>query len=380
MRLIHEPATATNMHTLIQHHSMSRRYQLIVGLLLAGLGGAGVTPASATPGQDALPPPAGQRAEQLHFDPALNRWVEAPKPFPGTEDGDLDIVRQYMARDDYKTAIKGLDRWIKTYGTASPRYPEALYLKATAELETGDYREAQETYQQLLNDYPGSIYAEQALSGQFRVAEQYLAGKKRKTLGGLFRIKDRDAGIKIMDDFVVNYSDTPLAESAQLAKANYYYERGEFELAQDEYARFARDFPRSRYQAKALLWSAYSALASFPGIKFDDAPLIEAQERFGQFMRTYPAQADQLQVPVIVEQIASTRADKTLDIARFYEKTGHKQAARFYYRATVQRWPTTPAAAEARSRLGKLGEDVPMPMETIPPATAPAGDAAVESQ
>ncbi|HSW47059.1 MAG TPA: outer membrane protein assembly factor BamD [Phycisphaerae bacterium] len=337
-------------------------------------------PAGAIPAGKPIPPPPDQRVEQLRFDPALDRWVEAPRPVPGTEDGDLDIARQYMAREDYKTALKVLDRWLKTYGAAGQRHPEALYLKATAELETNDYREAQDTYQQLLNNYPGSIYAERALSGQFRVAEQYLAGKRRKALGGLFYIKDRDGGVKIMDDLVVNYGDTPLAESAQLAKANYYYERGEFDLAQDEYARFARDFPRSRYQAKALLWSAYSALASFPGIKFDDAPLLEAQELFGQFMRAHPSQARELQVPVILEQVAATRADKTLDIARFYEKTGQKQAARFYYRAATERWPNTPAATEARSRLTKLGEDAPPEPLSGPPASAPEDNAATEGQ
>ncbi len=210
------------------------------------------------------------------------------------------------------------------------------------------------------------------------MGEQYLAGKKRKALGGLFKIRDRDAGIKIMDDMTTDYADTPLAETAQLTKANYYYERGEFDLAQDEYARFARDFPRSRYHAKALLWSAYSALASFAGIRFDDAPLIEAQERFGQFLRSYPAQADQMQVPTAIEQIASTRADKTLDIGRFYERTGQPGAARYYYRATVRRWPNTPAAAEARNNLSKLGEgEEPVGIDPEVPAaaTAPTAEA-----
>ena len=348
---------------------------LLSGLVFVVTCGAAWTWAAAAPSKDTLKPAPGQRAEQLRYDPAQNRWVEAPRPIPGTEDGDLDIARQYMAREDYKTALKGLTAWIKKYGTASPRYPEALYLKGTAEMGTEDYRAARDDFQKLLNDYPGSIYAERALSGQYRVAEQYLAGKKRKALGGLFKIPDRDAGVKIMDDVAVNYADTPLAESAQLAKANYYYERGDFDLAQDEYARFARDFSRSRYHAKALLYSAYSALASFAGIKFDDAPLIEAQERLGQFTRSYPAQAEQMQAPTTLEQIASTRADKTLDIAKFYEKTGQPGAARFYYRATVQRWPNTPAAAEARGNLAKLGAgDEPVQIEPSMPATAPAGE------
>ena len=73
----------------------------------------------------------------------------------------------------------------------------------------------------------------------------------------------------------------------------------------------------------------------------------------------YPAQKKHL------DQIAATRADKTLDIGKFYQKTEHYQAAKFYYRETVLRWPDTPAATEARSRLAGIGE----PFEG--PATEP---------
>ena len=307
-------------------------------------------------GTDGVPPPPRERAERLTFDPQQNRWVQTADPVPGTEDGDLDIARQWLALEDFKTARKAIKQWIKTYGPESPRYPEALYLQGTIYLELGDYRAADDTYQALLNDFPGSPYAAEALSARFRIAEQYLAGKRRKAMWGLFRVKDREGGLKIMDDVLVNYTDTPLAEKAQLTKANYYYDRGEFELAEDEYARFAQDYPRSRYQPKALLWSAYAALASFPGILFDDISLIEATERFGQFMESYPDQAVQLDVPVLLDQIASTRADKTYAIARFYERTAQPKAARYYYRATISRWPNTAAAAEARARLMALGE------------------------
>jgi len=305
---------------------------------------------------DGVPPPPRQRAERLTFDPDQYRWIRTADPVPGTEDGDLDIVRQWVAREDFKTARKAVKEWIKTYGPESPRYPEALYLQGTAHLELGDYRAADDAYQALLNDFPGSPYAAEALSARFRIAEQYLAGKRRKAMWGLLRVKDREGGLKIMDDVLVNYTDTPLAEKAQLTKANYYYDRGEFELAEEEYARFAHDFPRSRYQPKALLWSAYAALASFPGIQFDDISLIEAKERFEQFLDRYPDQAVQLEVPVLLDQIASTRADKTNAIARFYERTDQPKAARYYYRATVTQWPNTPAAAEAKTRLRALGE------------------------
>lgn len=320
------------------------------------------------------PAPPREHAERLTFDEKTGRWVRTPDPVPGTEDGDLDIARQWLAREDYAQALEVVDDWIDTYGEESLRHPEALYVKATAHLELGDYRAANETYQKLLDDYPGSEYAERALSGEFRVAEQYLAGKRRKALWGLLRVRDREGGIKIMDDIMANYSDTPLAEAAQLSKAEYYYSRGEFELAEDEFATFAGQFPNSRYHQYALLQSARSALASFPGVKFDDAALVEAQERFGQFRRLYPEASQQQGVPVLMDEIAAKRAEKSYDIGRFYERTGQHGAARYYYRATVRRWPGTPAGVLAENRLVAMGEPSISPPAPLPVAPAPQED------
>lgn len=342
------------------NHTRTKQILSLACGTLAGLVGGASLAADKPP-----PVPPQTHAERLVYDPATDSWVVSTAPVPGTEDGDLDIARQWVAREEYKVALKIVKAWIKQYGSGATRYPEALYVQGVSQLELGEYRDAHESFQTLLNNYPGSDYAEQALSAEFRIAEQYLAGKRRKAVWGLLRIRDRDGGVKIMDDIVANYADTPLAELAQKTKADYYYARGEFDLAQDEYATFAREYPNSRYQPYALLQSAKAALASFPGVQFDDAGLVEAEERFEQFQQQYPEIARQQNVPVLLDQIAATRADKTFEIARFYDRTGKKNAARFYYRATVERWPGTPAAAQAEGRLMALGETPPQ-VEEMP--------------
>jgi outer membrane protein assembly factor BamD (BamD/ComL family) len=335
-----------------QDHSCWRSVRL--AWLVALAAGVVVWPTRLMAAETPVPPK--RHAEEMVFDENAGQWKQTVSPVPGTEDGDLDIARQWLSRGQYKTVLKIVKAWIGTYGTSAPRYPEALYLKGTAYLEQGLYKEAHEAYQALLSDFPASPYAEEALSGDFRVAEQYLAGKRKRVWGGLLWFRDREGGVAIMDEMIANYSDTPFAELAQMAKADYYYSRGEFDVAESEYATFARNYPQSRWHARALLMSARSAEARFPGIKFDDAPLIEAQERFQQLQREYPAVAQQQGTATALREIASTRADKTLDIGKFYEKTKHPQAAKYYYRETTIRWPGTPAAIEARRRLAALGE------------------------
>ena len=298
--------------------------------------------------------PEKRHAEHHRFDAETGQWIPVTQPVAGTEDGDLDIARQWMAREDYDTAEEVLEDWFDGYGSASDRYPEALYLKATCYLQRGYYRKALGSYTSLLDDFPGSPFAERALSGMFRVGEAYLAGKRRRAWGGLLRIKDHDSGLEIMDDLVANYPDTPLAEMAQMAKADYHYNAGDFELAELAYATFARDYPKSRWHARSQLRSAESALASFPGVRFDDAALNQARERYVQFRRQYPGSAEQLDVAGTLNQIDASRADKRRVVAEYYERVDQPEAARIYYRTLIDRWPETPAASQARARLAAL--------------------------
>jgi len=331
--------------------------RLLAGALLAGSGTA-----AADGGKD-----RPRFVETWRFDPQTGRWVEQAPPQPGTEDGDLDLARQSLARQDYKDALERVEAWIKAYGGSAPRYPEALYLKGTAALELADYRKAHDTYKSLLTDFPGSPYADRALSGEFRISEQYLAGQKRKAWRGLLRVRDYEEGIKILDDIVANHPDSELAEYALKTKADYYYQKGEFQLAEEEYARLGREFPNGRYEPYALLRSAQAALAAYPGPKFDDAGLVEAEERFRQYQQRYPQLAEAQRVPVLLDQIRAARGQKEYEIARFYERTRKRDAAAFYYRSTVENWPGTTWAAQAEARLALLGLGT-----WTPPASQPA--------
>ena len=87
---------------------------------------------------------------------------------------------------------------------------------------------------------------------EFVIAEVFLSGTKRKWLG--MRIRDgEELGIKILDDIAFNYPDTDLAEKALKTKADHYFQRGDFDLAEDEYASLITSFPRSQWLLEAKL-------------------------------------------------------------------------------------------------------------------------------
>ncbi len=311
------------------------------------------------------------RKHTVELDPDTHEWVAAPTTEPGTPAGDLRIARALLSEDKPRRAKRAAQSWVKTWGADHELYPDAVLLEARARIAYRDYYDAHTVLQEFLNGYAGTAYEEPALELEFVVAEVFLSGVKRKFLG-VRMLKADDIGLAILDDIAGNYPGTRLGELATLTKARYYFAQTDFPFAEQEYELLVQNYPRSRYTRPAMLQSARAALASFPGIQFDDAPLIEAEERFSRYLAQYPQSAEQENIGLILTDINETRAAKELSIGDYYDRVGQSQAAAFYYRSTLTHWPDTVAAIHAAERLADRGIAVgdaaapPPPTESTP--------------
>jgi len=86
---------------------------------------------------------------------------------------------------------------------------------------------------------------------------------------------------------------------------------------------------------------------------YDASPLRSAKTYYGRFKLLYPKEAKEIGVDEILSQIDEELAYKQLTIARYYQKTGHRQAANLYYDMIVSDWPNSEAAQEAKEMLNK---------------------------
>lgn len=295
-----------------------------------------------------------EKATTLELNPATGQWIEEAPPQPGTPGGDLRIVRRLHANGEHDNAYRAIRKWFKNYGEGHELYPNAVLVRAKIRVARQDYYQAHKELQSFLAGYAGTEYADQAMQIEFVIAERFLNGTKRKVWG--FRIaKADDIGIAILDDLATNEPDSTIAELAILTKADYYFRSGDFAFAEHEYATLMSRFPRSRYTRKSLIQTARAALASFGGIEYDDAPLIEAFERFRQYTIQYSGAAEEEGIGLIMDDITETRAAKELSIADYYVRADHPDAAIFYYRSTITNWPDSIAATKARDRLSEMG-------------------------
>ena len=323
------------------------------------LGGTG-------PGSAFADEPPPDRPHQLRFDPERSEWIDLPRPEPGTAAGDLAAARASFAERRHKKARRLIKTWQKTYGMASELYPEALLLQARTEKALREYYQAYELLDRLLGEFRSTEVADDAAVELFNIAEVYLSGVRRK-LWGMRLLNASDLALDILDRISTEFAGTRLAELSLKAKADYFFDRGDFTLAELEYARLLQDYPESQYRRYAMKHSADAALASFTGVRFDDASLVEAEERYRAYARQYPDHAGREGVNLILHGIRERRAEKEFEIGLYYRRIGQLQAARFYFESVRAHWPDTAAAAKATGALA--GPSAPPATPAQEPAT-----------
>ncbi len=313
--------------------------------------------------------------ERLEYDPATAQWKEIAPPIPGTDEGDLALARTLLARGEYPAARKAFAQWFKSYPD-SPHRPEGLFYAAETEImavelkpKGGDLIKAYEWLEELLEGWHGTELGERAIRKEIIIAELFLyKNRKQKVWRGLLWLSAHEEALKILDKIIDDWArDTPVAEQALRLKADYHYGRGEFDEAEEAYARLVRDFPRGRYHKFALLRSGESAFARFPGVLFDSADLVEAEVYFTDYQQRFPQESNDHGIPQKLNRIRESQAQKEYLVGRYYERTRAIDAAAYYYRLVLHKWPATTWAAEARNRLIAMGAGEA-------PAESPADD------
>lgn len=325
--------------------------------------------------QSAPPPPRGpERSERLEYDPQTGQWVRVAAPIAGTEAGDLERARSLLARGEFSKARKAMRAWRKQYAD-SPLRPAGLFYSADVETSMveagrdGDLMRAYKWHEEILDQHAGTEWADRSLRRELIIAEMFLfKHKKQWVWGGVLRLSATEEALEILDRLIdQRVPGSRLAEQALKLKADYLFGAGEFDEAERTYARLAQDFSRGPYARSSLLRSADAAFASFPGVLFDATSLLDADERYRRFARLYPEAAAAAGVAQLLNNIRDKRAEKEFLVGDFYQRTGARSAAIFYYRFVAKTWPDTVAAGRAAARLARMGIETEMPA----PATEP---------
>ena len=282
-------------------------------------------------------------------------WTPPSQPAATTQrvaNPTLDRADRLLAARRHGPARKLVLDWLRKNRRAPDR-DRGVFLLAEAYYQYGDRVRAFYHLDELMDLHPESRLFYPAMEKQYEIADRYLRGYKRRLLGMpilgaqeeaidmLFRIQERAPG-------------SPLAERALLRTADFYYHRGNYDLAADAYAAYARGYPRSPVIPRVRLRQAFASLAQFRGRYYDATPLIDARAQLESIQAAYPELAAEEGVAGVLARIDRSMADKIFWTADFYRRTKEPRAAVYTFRYLINRYPTSPEAERARRQLERM--------------------------
>jgi len=284
------------------------------------------------------------------------QWRERMnEPVPTTQRSPepvLDRVERLLDQREYKGASQLGIQWVLANKESANR-DRGLYLIAKAFYGYGDRIKAFYYCDELMDTYPESDLFTPALELQYKIADRYLDGYKRRWLGiPIFQAKEE--AVEMLYRIRNRAPGSPLAETSLLRTADHYRFDGQFDFAADAYAFYAKQYPRSPMTPRARLWGAYCQLAQFRGIRFDPTPVIDAREQLRSIAAAYPDLAKQENIDGILKRIDAVFAKKLYSTATYYRRVREDGAAAYTYKYLMKAYPNSPESSRAEMWMKEL--------------------------
>ena len=283
------------------------------------------------------------------------RWqqatVAATRP---VSDETLDAIEKMLVNGQAKPARNLALAWLKGHKEKeTPLRDRAVFLLAESYYQTGDRILSFYYFDEVMDEYPESDLFYTALQRQYDIADEFLAGYKRRFLG-MKILPAEDEAVDMLYRIQSRSPGSPLAEKALLRTADYYFATSQFDLAADTYAAYAKNYPRSPVDGRVRLRQAYSTLAQFRGTMFDPTPLIDSRALMGDLTAGYPDLAASENIPAVVDRIDLTFAKKLYNTGDFYIRTHEPAGAVYTWRYLIKAYPKSVEAAKARTQLARM--------------------------
>lgn len=293
----------------------------------------------------------------LSIQPAYSYWIWTPKSGKWVNPKNLPkdnpkeqfaYAKSYFDNNKYEEVKREFRKLLKAY-PKSAEAAESQYYLGLVEEQQGKLYEAFQAYQLVIDKYPFSERIQEIIEKEYKIAEKFMAGEKRKALG--IDLPVDNPAIEIFGKVVENSTYGPLAPKAQyklglvLKGLLRYYE------AEEEFNKVVSRYPDSEWASAAKFQIASCRASLSKGAAYDQGAAQEAKERFEDFVKEHPDAVLSLDAQKNIDQIREKEAQASYDIGRFYEKQKAFDSAKIYYNDIIDNHSESPWAKEASARL-----------------------------
>ena len=263
------------------------------------------------------------------------------------------------------------------------------YYVAEIQYQQKKYVKANDSYERLFADYPGTEFLDKLVSREYSLAQMWLAQSDPKAKpeqklswtahfsGELPLLDTQGTGLKALEHVRHHFSDGPLADDAVLQIAEFHMRSGDYESAATYYDQLIADHQKSPFFQKAQLAAIDARMKAYLGPEYDGSGLEKARELVKQTMSSFPdRQASYENLYHTLDLINDQEAERTFRRGEFYKRVGKVTSAEYYFGWIPQRWPSSPWAVKSKIELAQLAKmprkpSVPSKIMTRPGSNDP---------
>ncbi|MCM8796269.1 MAG: tetratricopeptide repeat protein [Candidatus Omnitrophica bacterium] len=285
------------------------------------------------------------------WNPKTGKWVNpksAPKETPKEQ---FAYAKSFYDDKKYNDAVREFKKLLKAY-PKTVEAAESQYYLGRIEEEQGRLYEAYLAYQKIVDKYPFSERIQEIIEREYKIAEAFMSGQKRKAMGIALPVEN--PAIEIFSKVVENSTYGPLAPKAQyklgllLKSLMRYYE------AEDAFNKIITNYPDSEWVEAAKFQIASCRAAVSRSSAYDQGAAEEAKDKFEEFVREHPDAVLSQEAEKNIKVLREKEAESDYATALFYEKQKQFESAKIYYNDIIVNYADTALAAKALERMQAL--------------------------
>ena len=280
--------------------------------------------------------------------PKTGRWINPKTEAKPTPKEQFEYAKEFYDAKSYEEAKREFSKLVKRY-SKSFEASEAQYYLGLIDETQGNLYEAYLSFQKVIDKYPFSERMQEIIEREYKIAERFMSGEKRKAMGVVLPVEN--PAIEIFTKVIENSTYGPLAPAAQyklglvLKGLLRYYE------AEEAFNKVISSYPTSEWVEPAKFQLASTRAAVSRGPDYDQAAAKEAKDKFEEFVKEHPDAVLSREAEKNIAQLRAKEAESKFAIARFYEKQGDYTAAKIYYEEVITNYADNIVAAKAVERL-----------------------------
>ena len=285
------------------------------------------------------------------WSPKTGKWLNPKSAVKPTPEEQLDYALEYYNQDKIDEARREFRKLLKSYPKSTQAAEAQFYLGMIEEKKARLY-EAFLAYQKVIDKYPFSSRIDEVIEKEFRIAEKFMQGEKRKALG--INLPVENPAIEIFRKVVNNSSFGRWAPEAQYKLGLLLKSQSRFYEAEEEFSKVIKNYPKSEWVTAAEFQVASCRASIAPDPDYNQEAMREAKESFEDFILSHPDAELSQEAERNIRQLKEKEAQGYFDAAEFYEKQKAYNAAKIYYNIVIDDYPKTQWAAQAFSKLQEL--------------------------